>query len=97
MNSTVFILFVLPFFIGVIIRLILLKWKRGYILSGIFALLSIAIWLWTSYLTHHGVDGTVMVWAVVATELLVGSFVVGGLSLLIKMIKHRRADISLKS
>lgn len=88
MNSTVFTVFVLPFLIGIIIRLMFLKWKRGYIISGVFVLISVIVWLWTQHLANHGVDGTVMLWALMATELTVGSFIVGGISLLIKKIKH---------
>ena len=84
MNSTVFIVFILPFLIGVMIRLMFLKWKRGYILSGVFALISVILYFWTKHLTNHGVDGTVMLWALMAAELTVGSLIVGGISLLIK-------------
>ena len=88
MNSTVFTVFVFPLLIGVIIRLMFLKWKRGYILSGVFALISVIVWFWTKHLVDHGVDGTVMLWALMATELTVSSLIVGGISLLIKKIKH---------
>jgi len=88
MNHTVFTVFVLPFLLGIIIRLMFLKWKRGYCLSGVFALLSVIIWLWTKHLTKHGVDGTVLLWALMAIELTVGSIIVGGLSLLIRKAKH---------
>ena len=88
MNSTVFTVSVFPFLIGVIIRLMFLKWKRGYILSGVFALISVIVWFWTKHLVDHGVDGTVMLWALMATELTVSSLIVGGISLLIKKIKH---------
>ena len=88
MNGTGFAIFVLPFFIGVIIRLMFLKRKRGYILSGVFALISIVVWLWTKHLVNHGVDGTVMIWALIATELTVGSLIVDGILLLSKKIKH---------
>ena len=87
MDSTAFIIFVLPFFIGIIIRLLFLKWKRGYILSGTFALLSVIAWVWTKYLVSNGVDGTVMLWALMATELAIGSLITDGISLLLK-IKH---------
>ena len=83
MNSTVFIVFVLPFLIGIVIRLLFLKWKRGYILSGVFALMSVVVWLWTNRLVNHGVDGTVMLWALMVAELAVASLIVGGISLLI--------------
>ena len=88
MNSTAFTVFVLPFLIGVVIRLMLLKWKRGYFLSGVFALISVIVWLWTKHLANRGVDGTVMLWALMATELAVGSLIVGGISLLIRKIKR---------
>lgn len=88
MNSIVFMVFVLPFIIGIIIRLIFLKWKRGYIFSGFSTIISVVVWLWSKHLTNHGVDGTVMLWAWMATELAVGSLIVGGISLLIKKIKH---------
>ena len=88
MNSTIFIVFVLPFLIGGIIRLILLKWKRGYIISGAFALISVIVWLWSKHLVNHGVDGTVMLWALMATELTVASLIIGVISLLIKKRKH---------
>ena len=84
MNSTAFIIFVLPFFIGIIIRLLFLKWKRGYILSGTFALLSVIAWVWTKYLVSNGVDGTVMLWALMAVELTAGALITDGISLLLK-------------
>ena len=86
-NSTAFIIFVLPFFIGIIIRLLFLKWKRGYILSGTFALFSVIAWVWTKYLVSNGVDGTVMLWALMVAELAIGSLITDGISLLLK-IKH---------
>lgn len=92
MNTTVFTIFVLPFLIGVIIRLLLLKWKRGYILSCIFAFISVAAWIWTKHLTAHGVDGTVMLWALMVTEFAVGSLIVGGVSFFVQKIKKQKAD-----
>ena len=88
MNGTGFTIFVLPFFVGAITRCMFLKRKRGYILSGVFALTSIVVWLWTKHLANHGVDGTVMIYALMATELTVGSLIIGGISLLTKKIKH---------
>ena len=84
MNSAVFMFFVLPFLIVIIIRLMLLKWKKGYLLSGFFILISIIVWLWTCHLVNHGTDGTLLLWAVMATELTMGSLITGGISLLIK-------------
>ena len=92
MNSAVFMYFVLPFFIGIMLRFLFLKWEKGYLLSGVLILISVIAWLWTSYLVHHGTDGTLLLWAVMATELTVGSVITGGISLLIKMAKHRKAD-----
>ena len=92
MNSAVFMYFVLPFLIGIIIRLMFLKWKKGYLLSGVFILISIIAWLWTSHLVNHGTDGTLQLWAMIATELTVGSLITGGISLLMKKTKHRKAD-----
>ena len=88
MNSAVFMYFVLPFLIGIIIRLMFLKWKKGYLLSGFFILISIIVWLWTSHLVNHGTDGNLLLWAVMATELAVGSLIVGGIALLMKKVKH---------
>lgn len=88
MNSTVFTVFVLPFFVGAIIRSLFLKWKKGAVLSGVFALISVIVWIWTKNLADHGVDGTVLLWAVMAAELTVGSLIVGGISRLMKKIKH---------
>ena len=90
MNSTVFAVFVLPWFIGVLVRLLFLKQKRGYILSGVFALISVITWLWTSHLVHHGTDGTLLLWAVMAAELAAGSLIAGGVSLLIQKAGHRK-------
>ena len=92
MSSTVFRVFVLPFLIGIVIRLMFLKWKRGYALSGVFALISVIVWLWTNHLANHGVDGTVMLWALMTTELTVGSLIVGGISLFFKKIKHQKSN-----
>ena len=88
MNSVIFTVFVLPLLIGVMIRLMFLKWKRGYLISGVFVLISVIVWLWTKHLANRGVDGTVMLWALMATELTVGSLIVGGISLLIRKIKR---------
>ena len=88
MNSVIFTVFVLPLLIGVMIRWMFLKWKRGYLISGVFVLISVIVWLWTKHLANHGVDGTVMLWAWMTTILTVGSLIVGGTSLLIKKIKH---------
>lgn len=82
MNCTVFTVFVLPFLIGSMIRLLFLKWKRGYLLTGIFALVTVIIWFWTHHLVNNGVDGTVMIWALMAGEFTVGSMMVGGVSML---------------
>ena len=92
MNSAVFMYFVLPFLIGIIIRLMFFKWKKSYLLSGVFILISIIAWLWTSHLVNHGTDGTLLLWAVMATELTVGSLITGGISLLIKKAKHQKED-----
>ena len=92
MNSAVFAYFVFPFLVGIIIRLIFLKWKKGYLLSGTFALVSLITWLWTNHLVNQGTDGTLLIWAVMAAELTAGSLITGGIALLIKKTKHRKAD-----
>ena len=88
MNNAVFTIFVLPVLIGMVIRLLLLKWKQGYIVSGFFVLLSVAAWIWTKHLVSHGTDGTVLLWACMAAMLAAGSLLVGGISLLIQKAKH---------
>jgi len=88
MNHTVFTVFILPFLMGAVIRWLFLKWKRGYLLSAAFALISVIAWLWTRHLVNHGVDGTVLLWALMAAELTVGSLLVGGTALLMKKRKH---------
>ena len=88
MNSTVFTVFILPLLMGAVIRWLFLKWKRGYLLSAAFALISVIAWLWTRHLVNHGVDGTVLLWALMAAELTVGSLLVGGTALLMKKRKH---------
>ena len=87
MNSTVFMVFVLPFLVGAMLRLAFIKWKRGYMISGAFALLSVIAWFWTTHLVNHGVDGTILLWALMATELTAASLIVGEISLLMKKIK----------
>ena len=84
MNSAAFMYFVFPFLLGIIIRLLFYKWKKGYILSCAFALISVAVWIWASHLVNHGVDGTLLLWAVMAAELTVGSLIAGGILLLMK-------------
>ena len=88
--QNIFTIFVLPLLIGMLIRLVFIKWKKGYILSCDFALLSIVVWIWTKNLVSHGVDGTVMLLAWMTTVLTVGSLIAGVISLLIRKIKHRR-------
>jgi len=92
MNGAIFMYFVLPFLIGMVIRSMFLKWKKGYLLSVVFILISIVVWLWTSYLVDHGTDGTLLLWAVMAAELAAGSLITGGISLLLKKAKHRKTD-----
>ncbi len=87
--QNIFTIFVLPLLIGMVIRLLFIKWKKGYILSGAFALISIVVWLWTKNLVNHGVDGTVMLFAWMSTILTGGSLIVGVISLLVKKIKHK--------
>ena len=78
--------------IGMLIRVLFIKWKKGYILSCIFALLSIVVWIWTKNLVNHGVDGTVMLLACMTTVLTVGSLIIGGVLFLIKKMKHREVS-----
>ena len=85
--QNIFAIWILPLLIGMLIRLVFVKWKKGYILSGVFALISIVAWIWTKNLVAHGVDGTVMLWAWMSTVLAVGSLIVGAISLLVKKIK----------
>ena len=92
MNSAAFMYFVLPVLVGIMFRAMFLKWKKGYLLSVIFILITIAVWIWTSHLVDHGTDGTLLIWAVMAAELAVGSMVTGGISLLVKKTKHRGAE-----
>ena len=87
MNSTVFMVFVLPFLIGIVIRFVLLKWKRSYIISGVLVLISVIAWVWTNHLVNRGVDGTILLWALMATELTVGWLLVGGITALVKKTK----------
>ncbi len=84
MNRTVFMVFLLPFLLGAIVRVPLLRWKKGHLLSAVFLLFSVAIWIYTEYLVNHGVDGTVLLWAVMATEFTVGYFLIGCISRLMK-------------
>ena len=86
-KQTNFTVWILPLLIGVLIRLVFIKRKKGYILSGVFALITIVVWLWTKNLVSHGVDGTVMLFAWMLTILTGGSLIVGAISLLIKKIK----------
>ncbi len=88
MNSAVFMCFVLPFLLGMLTRLLFLKWQKGYVISGVFVLISVIVWIWTKNLVNHGVDGTVLLWAVMTTEFTVGLLLVGGISFLLKKMKH---------
>ena len=68
------------------------KWKKGYLLSAVFVLISITVWLWTGHLVDHGTDGTLLIWAVMASELAVGSMITGGIALLLQTAKNRKTD-----
>ena len=87
-NQNNFIIWILPLLIGMIMRLLVIKLKKGYIISCGFALISIAVWIWTKHLVNHGVDGTVMLVAWMTTILTVASLITGGISLLIKKLKR---------
>ena len=84
MNGTAFFVYVFPFLLGALLRAMLLKGKRGGLLSCVFALIAVIVWVWTKSLIDHGMEGTVLLWALMAIELTAGSCVVGGLSLLLK-------------
>ena len=84
MNRTVFMVFVLPVLLGAIVRVPFLRWTKGHLLSAVFLIFSVAIWIYTEYLVNHGVDGTVLLWAVMATEFTVGYFLVGVIARLMK-------------
>ena len=72
-----FTVWILPLLIGMFIRLLFIKWKKGYILSCIFVLLTIVVWGWTNNLVKHGADGTVMLWAWMSTMFTGGSLIIG--------------------
>lgn len=87
-NQNNFTIWILPVLIGILIRLVFVKWEKGYIISCIFALISIAIWIWTKHLVNHGVDGTVMLLAWMTTILTVASVIIDGISYFIKKLKR---------
>ena len=89
MNGMAFFVYVFPFLLGAVLRAMLLKRKRGCLLSGVFALIAVIVWIRTKSLVDHGMEGTLLLWALMAIELTAGSCVVGGLSLLLK--KRRKA------
>ena len=89
MNGMAFFVYVFPFLLGAVLRAMFLKRKRSCLLSCIFALIAVIVWIWTKSLADHGTEGTILLWALMAIELTVGSCVVGGLSLLLK--KRRKA------
>jgi len=92
MNSAVFMYFVFPVLIGILIRSLFLKWKKAYLLSAGLVLISVVTWLWTSHLVNHGTDGTLLLLAVMAAELTAGSLITGGMALLIRKTKNRQTD-----
>jgi len=85
----IFTVWILPLLIGIFIRVFFIKWKKGYILTAVFVLISVMVWVWSKNLVNHGVDGTVMLSGVMAVMLTVGSVSVGGILLLIKRIKNQ--------
>ena len=80
----------MAFLLGAVLRAMFLKRKRSCLLSCIFALIAVIVWIWTKSLADHGTEGTILLWALMAIELTVGSCVVGGLSLLLK--KRRKTS-----
>lgn len=53
MNGMAFFVYVFPFLLGAVLRAILLKWKKGYLLSCVFALIAVIVWIWTKSLVDH--------------------------------------------
>lgn len=90
MNGTAFFVYVFPHLLGAFLRALLLKWKKGCLLLCVFALIAVIVWVWTKSLADHGTEGTILLWALMAIELTVGSCVVGGLSLLLKKTRCRK-------
>ena len=90
MNGMAFFVYVFPFLLGAVLRAMFLKWKRGCLLSCVFALIAVIVWIRTKSLVDHGMEGTLLLWALMAIELTVGSCVVGGLSLLLKKTRCRK-------
>ena len=87
-NQTNFTVWALPLLIGMFIRFLFIKWEKSYILSCVFALLSLVVWLWTENLLNNGVDGTVMLLGWMSIMITIGSLIAGGISLLMKKIKN---------
>ena len=88
MNGTVFMVFIVPFLVGALLGAVLWRWKRSYLLSAVFAAVSVFAWFRTSYLAEHGVDGTVMLAAWMATEFTVGFALVGGIAWLARKCRR---------
>ena len=91
-KQTNFIVWFLPLLIGMLIRLLLVKWGKGYILSCVFALISVVVWIWTKNLINNGVDGTVMLWAWMSTIFTGGSLIVGFIFNFIKKMRVLRRN-----
>ena len=83
-KQTNFTVWVLPLLIGMIFRLLFVKWEKGYILSCVFTLISVVVWIWTKNLVNNGVDGTVMLLGWMSMMITVGSLIAGAVGYLIK-------------
>ncbi|MBE6935967.1 MAG: hypothetical protein E7458_05630 [Ruminococcaceae bacterium] len=91
MNNVIFLCFVLPVILGIVIRFLLRKWRKAYLVTGAFALLSLLVWIWTRHLVSHGTDGTLLLWAVMTAELAAGSLLTGGFLWLVQRTSRGKA------
>lgn len=78
-----FMLYALPALMGIVLRLIFIKWKRGYVITGVTALLTAALWLRAELINTHGSEGPAIL-ALMAGMMTAGALLVGAIAYVVK-------------
>ena len=83
--KTIFILYVLPFLLGVLFRLLFMKSLRAYLVTGVFGIIALILWGNAMLNFIPGNEGLGLI-ATMGSSAFIGSLVTGIVLLLISVV-----------
>lgn len=82
----VLMIFVLPAVVGIVLRLIFFKWRRGYIVDILCAVLAVVLWGVAFFVPSYGSEGNALL-AMMATLLTAGTLASGAV---VQIVRGRK-------